>query len=119
MAWPLEIGSFGNEMCHLAEPVNHCENDRVPTRRGKTSDVQGDVGPWTLRHRKGMQKPSRGSMRRLVLATDRTGIDVLASVLFQRGPPEALLQYITSPPDSRMRGKFAGVSPLEHVRPQS
>ena len=58
-------------------------------------------------------------MRRLVLVTDGTGVNMLTSILLQHGPLEALLQGITGPMDPKMARKLGGVSPLEHVGPLS
>lgn len=96
------------EMCHLKT-----------VGWGQTGhEVQGDMGLGTMGHRKRLQETSGSTMGRLVLITDRTRVDKLASIFFQGGPPEYLQQDLLSPLDPRVAGELGVVGPLKDVGSQ-
>ena len=78
-------------MSGLGKPVDHSQDGSVALRRGETHDeIQGYVGPGTVRDRQRLQKASRSLPRSLVLSTHCASNDECGDGRDHGGPPKAL-----------------------------
>lgn len=103
-------------MGHLAEAVNHCEDDCVTVGGWKARDkVQGDAGPGSKWDWQRLKESCRGLMGSLVLVADGASLDKVAGVLLQSGPPEALEENVSRSLGTGMTLELGGVSPLQNL----